>query len=257
YDVSARRRLESIDRRTYRVLEHWSEGRSEPAAVFPHELGLGESGRDTLVVLGGATYSHPLPPIHAGSRLRFGVALASGRATGLVAQARLKGASGETIVERAIRPQPGRWHDEDLDLGATEGRGFTLEVSARAETAGTDDWLEWGPLDLVPPESRKLALPTPVDPPQPRGIRISPSPMKRGGWATIEVLGGGEMEVDCQYILEAETTRPRTVVSWLSTDAAGLERLQVNRPGRYVITAIRNALRSDWVPIRYEWACVP
>jgi len=81
--------------------------------------------------------------------------------------------------------------------------------------------------------------------------------MKRGGWATIEVFGGGEMEVDCQYLLAGEMSRPRTVVSWLSTDAAGLERLQVNRPGRYVITAVRNALRSDWVPIRYEWECVP
>ena len=58
-------------------------------------------------------------------------------------------------------------------------------------------------------------------------------------------------------MLESVTARTRTVVSWLTTDVAGRQRLQVNRPGRYIITAIRNALRQDWVPIHYEWDCLP
>src|SRR2546428_726925 len=121
YDVTARRRLESIDRRTYRVLEHWSEGRSEPAAVFPHELGLGESGRDTLVVLGGATYSHPLPPIRAGSRLRFGVALASGRGPGVLGQAGPDGTTGSSGV-RSTSSLPSRGSSRSLRLSSRRSR---------------------------------------------------------------------------------------------------------------------------------------
>jgi hypothetical protein len=102
-----------------------------------------------------------------------------------------------------------------------------------------------------------LELPPPVTPPQPTGIRITPSPLRRGGIGTIEVLGGGEMEVDCRYVLDTENRRPRTVMSWLTTDASGRQSLRVDRPGRYRILAIRNALRSDWVPIDYAWECLP
>jgi hypothetical protein len=106
--------------------------------------------------------------------------------------------------------------------------------------------------DATPP----LEAP-PVEPPQPKGIRISPSPMKRGGWAEVEVQGGEEMEVDCEYLIEREMPRPRVLMSWLTTDATGRQRLQVNRAGLYRILAIRNALRSDWVRIDYLWECVP
>ena len=106
--------------------------------------------------------------------------------------------------------------------------------------------------DATPPLDRP-----PVEPPQPTGIRIAPSPMKRGGWAEIEVQGGVDMEVDCEYLMEGETTRPRVLMSWLTTGADGRQRLQVNRAGRYRILAIRNALRSDWVRIDYLWECVP
>jgi hypothetical protein len=30
----------------------------------------------------------------------------------------------------------------------------------------------------------------------------------------------------------------------------------LSRPGHYVIAAIRNSLRGDWISVHYEWDCL-
>ena len=144
-----------------------------------------------------------------------------------------------------------------IDLGDLRGTGYHLTLLAEALPAGATEpnWVEWGPLDIVPPAAQALEIPPPVLPRQPTGIRIHPPRIKKGEVVTIEVMGGEEMEIDCRYTLDSSPIR--SVMSWVTTDAGGRQSMQVNTSGRYVITAIRNALRSGWVPIYQEWDCLP
>jgi hypothetical protein len=144
-----------------------------------------------------------------------------------------------------------------IDLGDLQGTGYYLTLMAESLPAGGrgPNWVEWGPLELVPPAAQALEVPAPVLPGQPSGIRLHPPRIKKGEFVTIEVIGGEEMEIDCRYTLDSSPIR--SVMSWVTTDAGGRQRMPVNTPGRYVITAIRNALRSDWVPIYQEWDCLP
>jgi hypothetical protein len=251
YDMTARRRLEQVDRWSFSLRDHAPAG----GTVFPGEFAVGDDARDALVLVTGSSLVQALPEVPAGSRLRAGFALsAPGRAR---VQVRARGAGGErvlidTVVEGAAR----LWQDADVEMGASGIDRLEIESGPVQGVPPPPGWLLCAPLEVVPPEAVALEIPPPVAAEQPRGLRIEPSPMKRGGWATIEVAGGEEMELDCQYTLDTENTWPRTVRGWLTTDAAGRQRLQVNRPGRYTILAIRNTLREDWVPVSYEWECL-
>jgi hypothetical protein len=277
YDVTRRRRLEKLDVWSYRVRDHWKHGTtaSVPAdsekadaawngvdetSFFPFSLGLNGDGRDTLVQVAGIVYSHPLPEIVPGSKLRIGVALPSGGGGGVFAQVTLEGAGSRKILysrQLTAKDSPGErgWDDRVVDLGDLQGTGYRLKLLAQAlpGEAARPNWVEWSLLDLVPPMAQTLELPPPLQPIQPSGIRIHPQRMRKGEVATIEVIGGAEMEIDCRYTLDSSPVR--SLMSWLTTDASGRQQLSVNTPGHYVITAIRNALRPDWVPIHYEWEC--
>jgi Dolichyl-phosphate-mannose-protein mannosyltransferase len=279
YDVTRRRRLEKIDIWSYRIRDHWKRGTTAPVTAdseiagpvwnrldetsfFPSSLGLNGIGRDTLVQVPGIVYSHPLPEIVPGSKLRIGVALASAGGGGVFAEVNLEGAgSRKTLYSRSLRVKdsPGGhgWDDQVIDLGGLQGTGYQVKLLAEAlpGEAARPNWVEWGPLDLVPPMAQTLELPPPVVPIQPSGIRIHPARIRKGEVATIEVIGGAEMEIDCRYTLDSSPVR--SLMSWLTTDASGRQQLSVNTPGHYVITAIRNALRPDWVSIYYEWDCRP
>lgn len=96
---------------------------------------------------------------------------------------------------------------------------------------------------------------SPVFPVQPRGVVFLPSRIKKGESVTIEVQGGEGMELDCQYVLNSRGPT-RTVYGWVTADSKGRQTLVVNTPGHYVISAIRNSLRGDWVSVHYEWDCL-
>jgi hypothetical protein len=98
-------------------------------------------------------------------------------------------------------------------------------------------------------------IPVSVFPAQPRGVIFTPSRIKKGESVTIEVLGGEGMELDCQYVLNSRGPT-RTVYGWVTADSKGRQTLVVNTPGHYVISAIRNSLRGDWIPVHYEWDCL-
>jgi hypothetical protein len=277
YDVTRRRRLEKLDVWSYRIRDHWKRGTTasvtadseiadavwnevDETSFFPFSLGLEGDGRDTLVQVPGVVYSHPLPEIVPGSQLRLGVALASAGGGDVFVEVNLEGADKrKRLYSRSLtaRDSPAErgWDDRVVDLGGIQGTGYRLKLLAQAlpGEAARPNWVEWGPLDLVPPMAQNLELPAPVEPIQPSGIRIHPPRMRKGEVATIEVIGGAEMEIDCRYTLDSSPVR--SLMSWLTTDASGRQKLSVNTPGHYVITAIRNALRPDWVPIYYEWEC--
>jgi hypothetical protein len=78
---------------------------------------------------------------------------------------------------------------------------------------------------------------------------------KKGETVTIEAVGGEGMELDCRYVLNSRGPI-RTVYGWITADHRGRQTLVVNTPGHYVISAIRNSLRSDWVPVYYGWDCL-
>jgi hypothetical protein len=279
YDVTRRRRLEKLDTWSYRIRDHWKRGatasvtadsevadpvwnRVDETSFFPFSFGLNGDGRDTLVQVPGIVYSHLLPEIVPGSKLRIGLGLASAGGGGVFAEVSLEGAgSGKTLYSRRLTAEnsPGEhgWDDQVIDLGGLQGAGYRLKLLAEAlpAEAARPNWVEWGPLDLVPPMAQNLELPPPIQPVQPSGIRIHPPRIRKGEVATIEVIGGAEMEVDCRYTLDSSPVR--SLMSWLTTDASGRQHVSVNTPGHYVITAIRNALRPDWVPIHYEWDCLP
>ncbi len=96
---------------------------------------------------------------------------------------------------------------------------------------------------------------TPAVPRQPQGVVFTPNRIKKGESVTIEVLGGEGMELDCRYVIDSRGP-VRTVYGWITADDRGRQTLPVNVPGHYVISAIRNSLRSDWVPVHYEWDCL-
>lgn len=271
FDMSARRRLEAIDKNSYRIRDHWKQGsvlmpgkeftlKKQPTQfVFPYEFSLNGSGRDTLVLVAGSGYVHPLPSIPRGSRLRIGVTTSMLHATGLDAELRIiePGGRERMLYSRRFPPEIAdrRWDDRDLPLDGIEGSGYQLKLSAVPipGTGNAGNWLEWGPLEVVPPESQGLEKIAELPPPQPRALLFEPSTTYAGDMVTIKAVGGTNMEIDCQY--KMNSSEPKTMNNCWVMDANGTMRAKVDIRGHYVFTAIRNSRRQDWVPIHSEWNC--
>jgi hypothetical protein len=271
YDTSARRRLESMDTVSYRIRKHWERGSvlisgkefvsaNQPdRLVFPHEFGLNGSGRDTLVLTAGSTYIHPLPDIAQGSHLRIGATTSLPQATGVKAEIRLIDPTGNENILYTQDFLPGdpdrRWNDRELELPGVAGRGYRLKLSAIpiAGTGNAGNWLEWGPLEIVPPESQGLERLAALPPAQPEGLLFNPSNAKRGEEVVIKAAGGANMEIDCQYSLNSPEVHIMNNCFVMNGD--GVMRVKVDTIGHYVFSAIRNSRRQDWVSIRSEWDC--
>jgi len=281
FDITTRRFLERLDSATYRIRDHWEKGnvvcggtvyplRAAPCnpadnpIVFRSDLALRDSARETLALAQGTTYLHPLPALMPGTRLRVGAAPAGPLSEDVVvAELRMQGPEGERRLctfnfEPSLFRSGQDWQDRTLDLdGMKEGSHvLKLLVLSALSQSGRPAVVQWSPVELVPPQSQNLRLPDTETPPQPRDIVFSPSSIRSGQSVRIQVEGGEGMEVDCQYSLNS-VGPPKTVYGWLSTDRMGCQTLVVKTPGHYVITAIRNSLRADWVPIHREWDCLP
>jgi hypothetical protein len=271
YDTSARRRLEAMDNASYRIRKDWEKGSvlssgkefmagNQPDRfVFPHEFGLNDSGRDTLVLIAGSTYIHPLPAIAQGSHLRIGVTTSLPHGTGVTAEIHLLGPNGGEKILYTRGFPPGiadrRWDDRELELPGVAGPGYRLKLSANpiAGTGNAGNWLEWGPLEIVPPESQGLERLAVLPPPQPSELSFIPSSVKAGEEVVIKAVGGANMEIDCQYSLNSPEVHIMNNCFVMNGD--GVMRVKVDTPGHYVFSAIRNSRRQDWVFIRSEWDC--
>jgi len=271
YDITARRHLELLDSSTYRARDHWDNGsvicdgtvyplRNAPCRLVSRDsLAVGDSARDTLATLPGTIYFHPLPDVIPGSRLRVGAALAGAPRGDMVAEVSIQGPEGERELCNFHFESPiSAWQDRTLDLkGISSGsHDLQLKVTPSAGSTGAPAVVHWSPVELVPPQSQDLRLPQPEIPRQPWDVTFFPPSIRSGQSVVIQVAGGEEMEVDCQYLLNSDGP-PKIVYGWLTTDRAGRQTLTVETTGRYVITAIRNSLRSDWVPIHREFHCLP
>jgi hypothetical protein len=148
-----------------------------------------------------------------------------------------------------------RWDDNELELANVVGPGYRLKLSAIPipGTGNAGNWLEWSPLEIVPPESQTLEKIAALPPPQPSGLLFDPSRGKPGDMVTIKAGGGANMQIDCQYSLNSAEVH--ILNNCWTMDEKGTMRAKVDTPGHYVFTAIRNSRRQDWVPIHYEWDC--